>query len=270
MALHGGQAWDRGAPAARGLFLSLLRRELRTRYIGTAGGWLWALLHPAMMLGLYALVFDLVFQVKLPQAAPGQPYLLWVALTLWPWLAFQEGVLRGTSAIVQHGALVKKVAFPTELLVASQVAAAFLLHAGGHLLVLGLLRLAGLEWSAAALGAWAWAWACLALLALGLAWGLSALQVFLRDVEQVLGQVLGLLFYASPVLYPLALVPEAWRPVLGWNPLTPVLEGLRQAGLGQPGPDPVLALGLLLGATLAAWAGRQVFRRLAPHFDDML
>lgn len=258
-------------PTPLSLFFGLLGRELRSRYAGTAGGWAWALLHPLMLLGLYALVFDVVFQVRLPEAKPGQPYLLWIALTLWPWLAFQEGVLRGTAAVVQHGALVKKVAFPTEMLVASQVAAAFMLHALGQLLVLLVVWVLGLEWFITALPIWAWAWLSLGLMALAGAWFLAALQVFVRDVEHLLSQATSLLFYASPVLYPLSMVPEAWRVVLAWNPLTPVLETLRQAGLGLAGgAEPMLLLTVPLTAGLAAWMARRAFRRLAPHFEDML
>lgn len=254
----------------RWLLLSLLQRELRNRYAGTAGGLVWAMLHPMLMLGIYAVVFQWVFQVRLPNAPAGQPYLLLVALALWPWLAFSEALLRGSMAVQQHAALVKKVAFPNELLVYSSVCASLVLHAAGYLIVLLLLTLWGLHVDWTAWPVWLWAWGVLGLAALGLALILGSLQVFLRDVEQLLGQFLTLFFYATPIIYPMALVPPALQQVMWGNPLAHVLEAVRQAGLGQSWPGLVIGLGAPLAAGLLCWAGHHWFKRLSPHFEDQL
>lgn len=254
----------------RWLLLSLLQRELRNRYAGTAGGLVWALLHPMLMLGIYAVVFQWVFQVRLPNAPAGQPYLLSVALALWPWLAFSEALLRGSMAVQQHAALVKKVAFPNELLVYSSVCASLVLHAAGYLVVLLLLTLWGLDVHWAAAPVWLWAWVVLGLAALGLALMLGALQVFLRDVEQMLGQCLTLFFYATPIVYPMALVPPALQRVMGANPLSHVLEAVRQAGLGQGWPGGLVWWAAPLAAAVLCWLGHLWFRRLSPHFEDQL
>jgi len=254
----------------RWLLLSLVQRELRNRYAGTAGGLVWALLHPMLMLGIYAVVFQWVFQVRVPDAPAGQPYLLSVALTLWPWLAFSEALLRGSMAVQQHSALVKKVSFPNELLVYSSVCASLAVHAVGYLLVLLLLTLWGLDVHWQAWPVWLWAWGVLGLAALGMALILGALQVFLRDVEQLLGQCLTLFFYATPIIYPMALVPPALRQVMRANPLAHVLEAVRQTGLGQGWPSVAVWLGAPLAGALLCWAGHVWFRRLSPHFEDQL
>jgi lipopolysaccharide transport system permease protein len=255
----------------RWLLRSLLLRELRNRYAGTSGGLIWVFLHPVLMLAIYAVVFQFVFQVRLPNADPSQPYVLWVAVALWPWLAFSEAISRGTVAVQQHADLVKKVAFPQELLVYSAVLTSLLIHAAGYAVVLMALGVFGYEVHfAGTLPIALWAWLALGCAATGLALFLSALQVFLRDVEQLLGQLLTMLFFASPVLYPLALVPARLRELLALNPLAQVFEPLRAAALGQPLPPPwVLAAALAAGAAL--WiAGLAWFRRLAPHFEDHL
>jgi len=262
--------------AHRSLLVSLLRRELLNRYAGTAGGWLWALLHPLLMLGIYALVFQYVFQVRLPQAAAQQPYVLWVALTLWPWLAFSEGVVRGTTAVQQHAALVKKVAFPHQLLVCAATASAFVVHGAGFVLVLALLSAWGLQVVWAAWPVWLWAWGTLALASFAVALLLGALQVFMRDIEQLLGQAMMVLFYASPVIYPLALVPPALQRVMALNPLAAVLEPLRQASLGADLGHAVGTQALWgwvwppLLAVILLGVGHAVFARLSPHFEDQL
>ena len=255
----------------RWLLLSLLLRELRNRYAGTIGGLAWALLHPMLMLAIYAVVFQYVFEVRLPHASRDQPYVLWVALTLWPWLAFSEALSRGTVAVHQHGDLVKKVAFPQELLVYSAVLASLTLHAVGYVIVVSLLWLRGHDLDVAALLPMAlWAWVVLGCAATGLALVLGALHVFLRDVEQLLGQVLSAVFFASPILYSVALVPESLQAVVALNPLTHVFEPLRHAGLGGGFPHSVTLVAALAGAILLWIVGLTWFRRLSPHFEDQL
>jgi lipopolysaccharide transport system permease protein len=255
----------------RWLLRSLLQRELRNRYAGTIGGLVWVLVQPMLMLAIFALVFQYVFQVRLPDASPTQPYVLWVAVALWPWLAFSEALSRGTVAVQQHADLIKKVAFPQELLVYSAVLATLLVHAAGYATVLLLLRLWGyaIDFAGVALIG-PWAWLVLGCAATGLALVLGAVQVFVRDTEHLLGQLLTFLFYASPVLYPLALVPAALEGAMLFNPLTHVLEPLRRAALGIGLPQP-LNLVAAVGAAAVLWAfGLKWFRRLSPHFEDQL
>jgi len=255
----------------RWLLGSLLHRELRNRYAGTSGGLVWVFIHPVLMLAIYAVVFQYVFQVKMPNADPTQPYVVWVAVTLWPWLAFSEALSRGTVAVQQHADLVKKVAFPQELLVYSAVLTSLLIHAAGYLAVLLLLWAWGYDIQVGhVLLAGLWAWVVLGCAATGLALFLGALQIFLRDVEQLLGQFLTMLFFATPVLYPLALAPAALRDALAFNPLVHVLEPLRGAALGQGLPHPAVLI-VALGVAAALWVlGLAWFRRLSPHFEDQL
>ena len=255
----------------RWLLGSLLQRELRNRYAGTSGGLFWVFLHPLLMLAIYAVVFQYVFQVKLPNADPSQPYVVWVAVTLWPWLAFSEALSRGTVAVQQHADLVKKVAFPQELLIYSAVLTSLLIHAAGYVAVLLLLRVWGYEiqlTGVALVGMWAWL--VLGCAATGLSLLLGALHIFLRDVEQLLGRFLTMLFFASPVLYPLALAPAGLRDALAFNPLVHVFEPLRSAALGQGAPGPAILIAALCGAAALWILGLAWFRRLSPHFEDQL
>lgn len=255
----------------RWLLSSLLQRELRNRYAGTAGGMVWVFLHPMLMLAIYAVVFQYVFRVRLPNADPSQPYVVWVAVTLWPWLAFSEALSRGTVAVQQHADLVKKVAFPQELLVYSAVLTSLLIHAAGYAIVLLLLLGWGYEIQFTGVVLFGlWAWLVLGCAATGLALFLGALHIFLRDVEQLLGQFLTMLFFASPVLYPLALAPEGLQTALAFNPLVHVFEPLRIAALGQGFPPWTTLLVAMIGGLALWFAGLAWFRRLSPHFEDQL
>lgn len=253
-----------------GLLAALIKRDLQNRYAGSVAGMAWALLHPLALLALYALVFEAIFRVKIPNLSLGQPYVVFIAVVLWPWMAFLEGVNRGTTAIQNHAALVKKVAFDHELLIYSAVLSSFAVHGIGYVLVLSVLTVLGygIEWAnvtfvVALLVA-------LLLMAIAVAMVLGALQVFIRDVEQVLSQATSVLFYATPILFTMTMVPDWLAAIMQFNPLTHITEPLRNAWLGLA-PNNWQELGiLLLGGVLAFALARKFFLRLSPYFEDMV
>lgn len=254
----------------RALLWALTRRDLQNRYAGSLAGVVWALIHPLALLALYAVVFETIFRVKVPDLQLGQPYVLFVALALWPWMAFQEGVVRGTGAIQQNAALVKKVAFDHEILVYSAVLASFAVHGLGFGLVLLVLGLAGFHLHWAGMGA-ALLWLpVLCLMSLSLALVLSSLQVFVRDVEQLLTQFMSVLFYTTPILFPMSIVPAWLAKIMQFNPLVHALDPVRSHLLAPlPFDVSAWALGMLL-ALLGLAAARWFFLRLSPYFEDML
>lgn len=254
---------------SRWLGWAFIKRELTNRFSGTLLGAGWAFVQPLALLAVYGFVFDAVFRVRLP-AALDVPYLLFVALGLWPWLAFSDGVSRGMAAVVANGALVKKVRFPAAWLVLAAVTASFVLNVLGYVLVMVALAFMGhaVHWQglpvalAGLLGLW--------LLATGIALALAALYVFIRDVEHVVSHGLSLLFYLSPVLFSVAMVPAMMADWMWLNPVTGLLEGIRAAWLtGQLTPAAPMWQSLGVGL-LALMAGWWLFQRLAPHFEEEL
>ncbi|QJR16467.1 ABC transporter permease [Usitatibacter palustris] len=253
----------------RWLLWSFTRRELLNRYVGSVAGAAWAIVHPLALLAVYAFIFTMVFKVRLPEAAGGASYVAFVAVTLWPWLMFADGLQRGMSAVRANEGLIRKVAFPNRLVVYSAVASTFLVHLAGFATVLAVLAAIGQPIHASGLVVALALVAMLALATLGLAALLAALQVVLRDVEQVFSVALTVLFYATPILYPLSLVPEPLRSWAAGNPLATFAERMREALLAGSGFAPADAA-LLLGAILTFVAGLWVFERLAPYFEDFL
>jgi len=253
----------------RWLLWTFTRREVTDRYAGSLAGLAWALAHPLALLAIYAFVFTAVFKVRLPAAVTEGSYVPFVAVTLWPWLMFADGLARGSAAVQANAALVRKVAFPHRLLVHANVLATFAVHGVGYIVVLLVLRALGEPIALSKLPHALLLVALLLIATIGIAACLAAIQVLVRDVGQLLGVVLMLLFYATPVLYPVALVPEAVRPWLQANPLTPVAERLREVLLGNAG----LAAGDIVIALVAIAifaAGSWVFERLSPFFEDFL
>ena len=251
----------------RALFSNFFRRELFARYLGSVSGFAWAFLHPLALLGVYHFVFTTVFR-----AGPmnGKSFLLFVAIALWPWIAAQEALQRGTVAIGGYAGLIRKVAFPHELVVYASVAATLALQFVGYLVVLAVLALFGEPVRFEGLLLAIPLWIVLAVAVTGLALALAALQVFIRDIEHILLPVLMILMYLTPILYPLSLVPEGMRPWVAANPFGYLVDRLRDALLdGRLALAWGDAIAVLVAVALFA-AGRWVFLRLSPHFEDFV
>lgn len=251
------------------LLASFVRREVLSRYAGSVSGLAWTLLHPLAQLAIFAYVFSHIFRVGVPAGYPGVGYVTFVAIALWPWIMFSDGLQRGMGAIAANAGLVKKVAFPHRLLVFSAVIGTCVVHCVGFVVVLLALRAAGQPIRLSALPL---AFALLVpymLLATGIAAILAALQTLLRDVEHVVQVLLQMIFYATPILYPATLVPQALQEYVRMNPLGWFSERLREVLLHGSG----LVAGDLLATVVSLAvlaAGLWFFERLSPHFEDFL
>lgn len=251
------------------LTLRFIGRELRTRFAGSFSGGLWALFQPLLQLAVYSFVFVHVFKARIPGAdAPG--YIPFLVTALWPWTAFAEAVLRSTTAIQDNAALIGKVALPREVLVLASVCASFAIHLTGFVAILLVLRLSGTPIDLAALPAAIALYLPLFAGALGAALACAAIQVFVRDLVQALGQVLPLLMFGAPIFYDRSLLPERVQGLLDLNPFTFYAESFRALLLGHGSFD-LLRLGIAVAlAALVLLAGHWLFHRLDRHFEDFL
>jgi lipopolysaccharide transport system permease protein len=251
----------------RALFENFLRRELVSRYLGSYTGLAWALLHPLALLAVYYFVFTMVFRTG---AFQGKSFLLFVAVALWPWLAAQEALQRATVSLASYAGLIRKVAFPHEIIIYASVGATLLLQFVGYLIVLVVLAVFGEPVHFSGLLIAIPLWLVMAAAITGLALVLAALQVYIRDIEHVLMPTLMILMYLTPILYPLTLVPESLRPWVVANPFAWLVDRMRDALLdGRIAFLLSDALALAVAATLFA-GGRWVFLRLSPQFEDLV
>lgn len=252
----------------RFLLRELVARDLRGRYAGSLLGFLWAFVHPLWQLALFSFVFAYVLRVPLVgERTASFPLFLFAGLL--PWLGVQEGIQRATTVVSENANLVKKLRFPSQLLVLAVVLGSFA-HQAVALALFALFQAVrgAFEWSALP---WL-AVAIAAQLALGFGVGLAtaATQVYFRDVAQFVGIGLSAWFYLTPIVYPIGVVPEALRQWLFYNPLT-VVVGLYRAALLGSEPPPTIPLLALLGAAAATLGiGSALFRRLRPGFADEL
>jgi lipopolysaccharide transport system permease protein len=248
------------------LLRELVKRDFQGRYAGSVLGFVWSLVQPLWMIVLFTFVFSTVMKVT-PVGTRTGHFAIFLFGGLLPWTALQEGVLRSATAITDNSSLVKKLRFPSEILVVAVVLAALL-----HEAIAAAIFICALLW----VGEFSWGGLPLLLVAvplqigltLGIALVVAALHVFFRDTAQLLGMVLNVWFYVTPIVYPLALVPSRYRSWLELNPLTALVGLYRQAFLGGRMEMVPGALSLALVAAVLTSLGLWLFSRLKPAFVD--
>lgn len=259
-------------PGALRLFPPFVGRELREQYAGSALGMVWSVLQPVLLILLYWWVFATVMQIRFPSgtALADTPFIVFLLSALLPWFAFQEGLSRAASAILNRRDVVRKVHFPVRVFPLAAAAAAFVVHAGSYLLFLIVFAVWRGGMTPGAMAAVAVLWGLQFAITAGLGLLLASFTVYLRDIQQVLGLLLAVIFYTAPILYPLAQVPEQFRGLIYFNPFTAFAEAYHGAVLAGVWPEPAVLAGLSLFAVGSLIAGMYVFLRLEPGFADVL
>ena len=255
---------------ARAVVRALVGRELRARYVGSTLGVVWSLAHPLLQLATFTFVFATVLKVRATPADGGDvPFVLYLACGLFPWLAVQEGILRSTTCVVENPSLVKRVVFPVETLPVQLVLTATihqLIATSALVLLMAALgfppRLSLLAFPALL--------AAQCLLTIGLGWAAAALHVLFRDTAQMLGVLLPIWFYLTPVIYPYHLVPAFLQPLLALNPLTPLVEGYRDVMLYGRMPAAGGSIWLASTSVLVFVAGAAIFQRARGELADLV
>lgn len=255
------------------LLSTLVQRDLEARYKGSILGNLWPLLNQLSQLLIYTYVFSIVLNVKLNlEGFPDNQlaFGLWLFAALVPWFAFTNGLIQAASSVVGQPNLVKKVVFPLGLLPLVPIFSAFVESTFG---LVALIVLVSLSTQTVHTTLWLLplVWIPQVLLTAGLGYLTSGLTVFLRDIPQSLGVILNLWFYVTPILYPVAKIPESWQFWVLWcNPFTAISETYRDLILvGEIRHGGELALSSIV-AVIVFYVGLWVYRRLRPAFADVL
>jgi len=250
-------------------FKNLVVRQIRQDYLENVTGFSWLILQPLLLLAVYAFVFSTIFKARIPEAADigFVPYL---AVAFWPWTAFSEAILKASNSITANGALIGKVAFATEQIPLATVTATFIMHMIGYMAVLIVLQLMGTSIH--------WVYLLLVLPVILLMWVLacsialltSAIQVFVRDLAQILPPLITFWFFTTPILYSSSYLPESLQTLTQWNPMAWFIARFRELLLFGEANFDYKALLMVLFVMVFAWVSLRFFRRFSGHFEDFL
>ena len=256
----------------RQLILQMTKREVVGRYKGSAMGLTWSFFNPVFMLVVYTFVFSEIFKSRWGGVGGDDSKTQFAVLLFVGMIVlglFSEVVNRAPTLILSNVNYVKKVVFPLEILPIIAMGAALFHSLISLCVLLAAFALFNgyVQWTAVFTPL---VLLPLVIITMGLAWILSAIGVFLRDVGQTIGIITTVLMFLSPVFYPVTAVPERFRPFMMANPLTFIIEQSREVLVWGHNPD-WQGLGIYtLGATLIAWAGFALFQKTRKGFADVL
>lgn len=248
----------------RTMMASLIRKDLRGRYKGSVLGFLWTFLNPLLQLGVYTLVFSVIMRSGI------EKYYLFLFVALVPWLFFSSSVSGGCQCILGNKNLVSKIYFPREVLVISHVTTGFVNMLYSFVVVFLVILFSGVPIRLGAL-VWLPLIMCLEyLLALGIAFIVSSVTVYFRDMEHIMGIVVMAWQFLTPIMYPLEQIPEQIRPYFSLNPMTQIIVAYRDILFyGRVPQVATLLHGFVCGVVFLA-LGVSIFQKLQKRFAEEL
>lgn len=251
------------------MFSYFLRKEITDRYLGSSSALLWVVVQPVASLFVYYLVFGFIFKARVPDL-PQELFITYLAVGLWPWMAFSEAVIGSLMTILNRKDLLGKVKIDLRQILLAGVTTHFILHGIGFIAI--LLMLMGIDrltpsWSLFLL---ILPYLTLYLFAVALAFLFSALQVFYRDLKEIVTAFMPLWFFTTPIIYSWARVPEAGKVFLSYNPLLPIINFIHDVTFGLNPPNVQSLVMVMFGIILLLLLTHAFFQKLAPRFDDFV
>ena len=250
--------------AYRQMIFSLVRKELRGRYKGSVLGFLWTFINPLLQLMVYTFVFSIVLPNNIDK------FYLYLFVGLVPWLFFSGSMTGGAACIVNQKDMVKKIYFPREVMPISYVASGFVNMLFCFIVIFAVIIVSGVGVNPVALLYLPVIMIVEFIMALGGAMLTSALTVYFRDLEYILGILTMAWMYFTPVVYSMEMVPDWIKPYFNLNPMTPVINAYRDILYYKQVPHlSTLVQGLVLGIIVRI-VGSISFRKLQRGFAEEL
>lgn len=249
----------------RELLYFLVWREIKIRYKQAAIGIGWAILQPVIAMLIFTVIFG--YFARIP--SDGVPYAVFAFTAILPWTYFSEAFRRGGTGLVEDADLIRKIYFPRLIIPLAMVVAPLVDFLLSFLVLLVLLAWYGIMPTANIVFLPLFLFVAM-VLALAVSLWLGPINVRFRDIKHTLPFLIQIWMYASPVVYPLSMVPERWKLLYSLNPMVGVIEGFRWALLGKASPD-FLAIGVgLLLIVLGLLGGIVYFKKMERFFADVI
>ena len=247
----------------RELLKTSITKDVGGKYKHSFLGVIWSFMNPLLQIAVYALVFQVILKSNI------ENYAVYLCCGLVPWQYFSSVVLRGAATIIDNGNIIKKVYFPREILPISVVASEGVNFLISTTIILGFVIFGGigLSWNIL------WYFLILAIqiiVSIGIAFIVSSLTVYFRDLLHLLGILMQLLFYATPIVYSMDSVPASMKWLLMLNPMSYLIEGYRNIFYNKTMPNfKGLLIALVMGVVLCV-CGYFIYRKLEKRFAEEL
>ena len=246
----------------RELLKTSIKKDIRGKYKSSILGVLWSFLNPLLQLAVYAIVFPLIMKSNIPN------YTVFVCCGLIPWTFFSTAISRTSFVMVENANIIKKVYFPREILPISIVTSEMVNFIISTIIILAFVIAYGIGFS------WYIVFYPVILiiqyiLLIGISLLVSSITVYIRDLQHFIGILLQLLFYATPIVYGLDIIPQSFRWILKINPMSYIIDGYRSIFYYQRMPD-FVGLGIVLAiSVILCIIGYLIFNKLQKKFAEL-
>ena len=249
----------------RELLIELVKREIKARYKQSVLGYAWVILVPLINLLVLTVVFSLIIRVPTGDI----PYFIFLFVAYVPWTFTANSITLATSSMISNSSLITKIYLPREIFPLAAIISKMVDLSLATLILIAIIFLSGttIYWTVLLVPL---IFVIQLLLVIGVSFILSALNVFYRDVENVIGVLLMIWMYLTPVLYPQELVPEQLIPIYNLNPMTPIINSYRNTILyGVMPPMPSFLYATIFSIVIFI-LGYKFFRNRSKYFADVI
>lgn len=252
----------------REILFELARRDFRSRYLGSYMGVLWAFINPAVYVAILWFVFQLGFKAR---EMDNFPFILWLIPGIIAWFFVSDSITGATHSILDYNFLVKKVVFRVSVLPIVKILSALYVHLFFLVLLFVVFFVHGYVFSIYWLQVLYYLFASLALM-LGISWVTSSVTIFFRDTGQLVSMALQFGFWLTPVFWSVRAMPPKYLFLLKLNPLYYIIDGYRNSFVYKIWfwETPRLTLYYWVVTAMVLVTGLKLFRKMRPHFADML
>ncbi len=247
----------------RELLKSNTKKEVRGKYKHSFLGVLWSFLNPLLQIMVYAIVFPLILRNK------QEHYLVFLCCGLIPWNFFSISINRAAGTMLENGNIIKKVYFPREILPISIVSSEAINFLISTLIILAFVIFDGISLTAYLIY-YPLILVVQYILILAISLIISAVTVYIRDLQHLISVILQLFFYATPIVYAANTIPQEYAWILQYNPMTYIINGYRDIFLNQTAPDVKALLILLVIVVILCAVAYAIFHKLQKGFAEEL
>ena len=247
----------------RELLKTNVKKEIRGRYKNSILGVMWSFLNPLLQLAVYAVIFGALL------AGGDSTYHIYICVALIPWTYFTTTVSQAAFTIIGNADIIKKVYFPREILPISVVTSGAVNFMISTIIILAFVLFSGMGITKYVL-LYPFILLIQYILLLGTSFIVSSITVYVRDLEHIIGIILMVAFYGTPIVYKIEQLPENLQVIMQLNPMTHLINAYRDIFYNQTMPDIKILLSLLGGSILLTVIGYFIFKKLQKGFAEQL